>query len=151
MKKKKEDNTKKQLDLLYWLNLERSIKKTNLNKNLKKEIKKENNSMPKLAFGYGYNPEILKNGITKFALSHTLKNGLNLYEFEPKLPYRIFNELSKIMKYKYIGNELRKNNTHINSRYFTTDRNPKEIIKDLNFGIKRLFEIYEMLPKYDTN
>ncbi len=104
---------------------------------------------PKLAFGYGYDPKVLKNGIKHVSFSHELEDGLRLYEFTPKISYRIFNELAKVLNYKCAGNELRKGTTTIKNNYFTTDQDPKTIVKKLNKAIKRLFELYDPLPKYD--
>ena len=74
---------------------------------------------------------------------------MKLYNFEPKLSYRIFIVLGKILKYKCIGSELRKENTIIKSKYFITDKAPDQIINELNIGIKKLFELYEPISKYD--
>jgi len=104
---------------------------------------------PKLAFGYGYNAEILNKGIQKYSFSHTLDNGLKLYEFEPKISYRIFHILASILQYKCLGSELRKNKTAIKNNYFITDKNPKQIVKEINSGLQKLFECYDPLPKYD--
>lgn len=145
MSDEKNYNKSKQKDLAGWINKE---EKTNI---LIKDEKNNDKNQPssKLAFGYGYNPEWLKDGITKYNYSHNLKNGIKLYEFQPKLSYRIFNELSKVLKYECIGNELRKENTTIKNDHFTTDQNPEKIITQLNLAIKKIFEIYEPVPAYD--
>ncbi len=146
MDKRKESTPSKYLDLSKWIKQEGS----NNTKSERKDSDLKNESKnPKLAFGYGYDPETLKGGIMDFSFSHNLGNGLNLYEFKPKISYRIFNELAKVLHYKCAGNELRKGATTIKNNYFTTDQDPKTIIKQLNGGIKRLFELYDALPKYD--
>ncbi|KKK57770.1 hypothetical protein LCGC14_3051120, partial [marine sediment metagenome] len=90
-----------------------------------------------------YDPNIIKKGIVKYTFSHNLENGLKLYEFEPKLSYRIFNILASILKYKCLGSELRDNNTYIKNKYFITDKNPEEVIKKLNFGINEIFKRFK--------
>ncbi len=148
MKIKKNNYSTKKSDLSNWIDLEKiqysegiNNTSTNLN-NLNQDLK------PKLAFGYGYNPEILRKGISKFSYSHSLNNELKLYEFEPKISYRIFNVLAKILKYKCVGSELKKNNTIIKNKYFITDEKPEQVIKELNMGIKEIFEIYEPIHKH---
>jgi len=146
MSDEKKDITKKQKDLAEWI---RKQEKTNIIIKDKKDNNKKQESS-KLAFGYGYNPDWLKDGIRKYNYSHKLKNGIKLYEFQPKLSYRIFNELSKVLKYECIGNELRKENTTIKNDHFTTDQNPEKIIAQLNIAIKKLFEMYEPVPAFDV-
>lgn len=147
MEKKKDMSPTKQCDLTDWLN----SKNGDINiKGKTKESKNKDSSKPKLAFGYGYNPKILTNGIKEFKFSHEVDTDIKLYEFQPKLSYRIFNELGKVLKYNCFGNELRKDNTIIKNDYFITDIDPNDIIKMLNKGIKQLFETYEPSPFYDV-
>lgn len=98
---------------------------------------------PKLAFGFGYNPDLLKRGIIKYSYSHDLENGLKLYEFEPRLSYRIFTVLAKILKYRCVESELRDKNTVIKNKYFITDKNPKKIVEKINYAILEIFENYD--------
>lgn len=149
MNNEKEFKPTKQLDLSSWVNPNIKPKKEVSDQINKKSITKNVNQKPKLAFGYGYNPENLKQGIKSFSLSHTLSTGIKLYEFQPKISYRIFKFLAKIMNYNCIGSELRKNNTIIKNHYFTTDQKPEKIIKEIDFGIRKIFEIYDPLPEYN--
>ena len=150
MNNKKEFMPTKQLDLSSWVNPNIKPKKEVSDQINKKSITKNVNQKPKLAFGYGYNPENLKQGIKSFSFSHTLSNSIKLYEFQPKISYRIFKILAKIMNYNWIGSELRKNNTIIKNHYFTTDQKPEQIIKEIDFGIRKIFEIYDPLPEYNV-
>lgn len=145
MKKETEAKESKQLDLRKWMRV-KSREKRKAVKRKKHDGRKED---PQLAFGYGYNPEILKEGITDFSFSHALEDGTKLYEISPKISYKIFPVLAKILNYKCIGNELRKGNTVIKNRYFTSDQEPEDIVHELNSGIQTLFQKYEPIPKYD--
>ena len=147
MNNKKEIIPTKQLGLSSWVKPTNEEKKDLFDKI---KIKSKNiNQKPKLAFGYGYDPKNLMQGIKKFSFSHSLDNGMKLYEFQPKISYRIFKILAKVMKYKCIGSELKKDSTIIKNHYFTTDQDPEQIIKEIDAGIRRLFEIYDPLPEYD--
>ena len=75
-----------------------------------------------------------------FNPSYDLEKGLKLYEFEPKLSYRIFSILTSILKYRRLGSELRHNNTSIKNKYFITNKNPEEVIRKLNFAINGIFK-----------
>ena len=150
MNNKKDIEPTKQLDLSKWV-IPRKKGESITREQINKRIKVKNiNQKPKLAFGYGYNPENLKQGIKSFSFSHKLSNGIKLYEFQPKISYRIFKILAKIMNYNCIGSELRKNNTIIKNHYFTTDQKPEQIIKEIDFGIRKIFEIYDPLAEYDV-
>lgn len=126
-----------------WLLEKKYLKIISQSQKQENSIKIAEKIKPKLAFGFGYDPNLLKNGILKYSYSHDLEDGFKLFEFEPKLSYRIFNKLSKILNYKCTGSELRKGKTVIKSKYFVTDRDPEEIINSLNKGINQLFENYE--------
>ncbi len=135
----------KQSDLSKWIYDKRNSDenpKYDLFNNNSKRLRKDK---PKLAFGYGYDPNILRKGITKFIYSHDLGNGLKLYEFEPKLSYRIFNILAQILRYKCIGSEIKKGNTTIKNKYFITDKHPEKIVSELNDAIKELFKNFNPL------
>ena len=146
MKLEKESNTTKQGNLSNWTSKEKE------NNNIKENIEEDNliqldqKSKPRLAFGYGYDPNILKNGIKKFYLSHSLKDGLKLYEFTPKLPYRLFHILANILKYKCIGSEIKKGNTIIKNKYFITDGTPEQVVNELNKAINNIFKLYDPIP-----
>ncbi len=141
MRKKRINTDSGQLDLTKWMvHKENADKKYILEESIK--LDKDDDLKPKLAFGYGYKPDILKEGINKYKFSHKLEDGLSLYEFEPKLSYRIFTTLARILNYKCIGSELRNNNTVIKNKYFITDQNPDFIVKELNIGIKKIFSNY---------
>ena len=135
-----ERKSKKQVDLNKWLLEKRAFQTISQEQ---KTESNENKSKPKLAFGFGYDANLLKNGILKYSFSHDLGDGIKLFEFEPKLSYRIFNKLAKVIHYKCIGSELRNGKTVIKSKYFTTNRDPKEIIESINKGIHELFEKYD--------
>lgn len=143
MTNEKRINPTKQVDLSTWINLKNDKYIENPDKSQNRITNDNENIKQKLSFGYGYNPEILKLGINKYKYSHSLENKLKLYEFEPKISYRIFKELANVMKYKCIGSELRKNDTIIKKDYFITDENPENILKDLNRAIHKLFELYD--------
>ena len=143
----KESNPTKQKDLLNWLHKNKDNIYNSENKNHTKSSIKIANDKPKLAFGFGYDPNTLKNGILKYSYSHDLEENLKLYEFEPKLPYRIFNVLARVLKYKCLESEIRHENTVIKNKYFITDKNPKTIINNLNKGITKIFKIYEPVFK----
>ena len=98
---------------------------------------------PKLAFGFGFDPMTMKDGITKYSFSHNLEGRLKLYEFEPRLSYRIFNVLAKILRYKCKESEIRHENTIIKNKYFITDQEPDIIISKLNKVISRIFDNFE--------
>jgi len=149
MKKERSFIPAKQSDLSNWIYWNKKNASNFSNKDLNDNREIFLKIKPKLAFGYGYNPEILNKGIQKYSLSHTLDNGLKLYEFEPKISYRIFHILASILQYKCLGSELRKNKTAIKNNYFITDKNPKQIVKEINSGLQKLFECYDPLPKYD--
>jgi len=140
MVSKRNKNTIKQSDLSSWIIPTRSESISN-----RKELKNEKVQVekPKLAFGHGYNPNTIKNGISKFSFSHTIDKDLKLYEFEPKLSYKIFTTLAKILKYKCIGSELQNERTVIKNTYFITNKDPKVIINDLNNAISEIFKIYD--------
>lgn len=105
-----------------------------------------NVSKPKLAFGYGYNPNILKEGIKKFSFSHDLEHGYKLYTFKPSLSYKIFPILSEYMDYRIINGCLLKNGKiKISYDYFITPHDPNEVINDLNRAIRKIFSNYEPL------
>ena len=105
-----------------------------------------NVSKPKLAFGYGYNPNILKEGIKKYSFSHNLENGYKLYTFKPSLSYKIFPLLSEYMDYRIINGCLLKNGKiKISNDYFITPNDPTEVIYDLNRAIRKIFSDYEPL------
>ncbi len=147
MNSEKDSSPTKQSNLSDW-----ATEEINNDMNYEVRFSKNNRSLtnknkPRLAFGYGYDPNILKNGIKDFSFSHKLDNELKLYEFQPNISYRIFNILANILKYKCQGSELRKDKTIIKNKYFVTDRNPEEIIKELNDGIKSLFKNYDPIPK----
>lgn len=135
----------KQSDLQKWI---KGKKSSSLQK---KKIKTSAKKEQKLAFGYGYNPDILRNGIKQFSYSHDLEDGTKLYEITPKLSYKIFPVLAKILKYKCRGNELRKGNTVIKNRYFTSDQDPEQIIDELNSSIQELFQQFEPMPEYNIS
>ncbi len=85
MDSEKDSNPTKQIDLLKWLPPTRNSLNNSKNKKEKNIINKNPIIKPKLAFGFGYDPMILKNGITKYSFSHNLEGRLKLYEFEPRL------------------------------------------------------------------
>ncbi|HEC40131.1 MAG TPA: hypothetical protein ENI29_17965 [bacterium] len=85
----------------------------------------------------------LKNGITKYSFSHNLEGRLKLYEFKPRLSYRIFNVLAKILRYKCMESEIRHENTIIKNKYFITDQEPDIIISKLNKAISKIFDNFE--------
>ena len=149
MEQDKNDKSTKQVDLSDWV--DNTMKKKSSNNKEILDNKKDNivKTRPRLAFGYGYDPNILRHGINKFSYSHSIEDGLKLYNFKPKLSFRIFIVLAKILKYKCIGSELKKENTIIKNNYFITDKAPDQIINELNIGIKKLFELYEPISKYD--
>ncbi len=146
MELEKRTNPTKQRGLYKWI----------FEKELKPPQNQETDLMPnsdltegrkaRLAFGFGYDPNMLKKGIVKYTFIHDVENGLKLYEFEPKLPYRIFNILAGILRYKCLGSELRDNKTSIKNKYFITDKNPEEVIKKLNFGIREIFKKFSPAP-----
>lgn len=140
MNSEKNRNTTKQSDLSNWVASTGSSKESE-----KKELKSDiiEAEKPKLAFGHGYNPRTLKNGIIKFSYSHSLENDLKLYEFEPKLSYKIFTTLAKILKYKCTGSELHHERTVIKNAYFVTNKDPRVIIGDLNNAISEIFKTYD--------
>ena len=149
MNKEKDSSLTKQSNLSDW-----ATEEINNDRNYKANFSKNNRGLtnqnkPRLAFGYGYDPNILKNGIKSFSFSHKLDSELKLYEFQPNISYRIFHVLANILKYKCQGSELRKNKTVIKNKYFVTYRNPEEIVKELNNGIKSLFKHYDPIPKSD--
>ncbi|MBD3216333.1 MAG: hypothetical protein GF311_27210, partial [Candidatus Lokiarchaeota archaeon] len=117
-------SNKKSDDISLWLredleiDADEEVHEESVIKNKTGKKKKE------LAFGYGYDPEILRSGIEDYKFSHEIKQGKKLYTFNPKLSYRIFNELAAIIRYKNIGSELRNGNTIIKNQYFITDKNP---------------------------
>ena len=143
------DSTK-QLDLQKWVNDKKSISMSGNSDKLDKDAKRLKSTKPKLAFGYGFDPETLKKGITNYSFSHMIDNKNRLYEFQPKISYRIFSALAKIIQYKFVGSELRKGNTVIKNSYFITDKDPTKIVNQLNKGIIKLFEKYDPNAKYDT-
>lgn len=101
-------------------------------------------SKPKLAFGYGYNPNILKEGIKEYTFSHNLENGYKLYIFKPSLSYKIFPLLSEYMDYRIINGCLLKNGKNkISNDYFITPHDPNKVIDDLNNAIREIFSNYE--------
>ncbi|MBD3197713.1 MAG: hypothetical protein GF317_21860 [Candidatus Lokiarchaeota archaeon] len=147
MEDKKGEFSEQNIDLTLWLKSEKNkIQRDDEQIQINKESDLEK---PKLSFGYGYNPENLKEGLKDYKLSHELKQGIKLYTFSPKLSYRIFNELAKIIQFKFIGSELRKGNTIIKNKYFITAKDPKEIYDLINNGIRELFNKFEPIPKYD--
>lgn len=101
---------------------------------------------PKLAFGFGYDPEQLREGITEVKYSHTLEDGTKLYTFKPKLPYRIFKQLAEEIGYETKGNILIKGNTEIKNHDFVTDKDHKLIQKELNHAIEQIYKKYEPVP-----
>ena len=137
----------KQSNLTEWLiegYIKKRIKKdtkVNVDINMGAEVK------PKLAFGFGYDPKTIKNGISNFTFSHSIDKNLKLYEFNPKLSYKIFNTLATIIKYKCIGSELRNGNTTIKNNYFITDKDPEQIVKEINRAITKIFKSFDPLPK----
>ena len=147
MSSENNDQPKKQSNLTEWLNegyKKRNIKKDtndNVNRNMGKEVK------PKLAFGFGYDPKTIKNGINNFNFSHSIDKNLKLYEFNPNLSYKIFNTLATILKYKCIGSELKNGNTTIKNNYFITDKDPKQIVKEINRAITKIFKDFDPIPK----
>lgn len=143
MEPENKSKSTKQIELNKWLLEKKSVKTISQSQKQEDNIKIAERSKPKLAFGFGYDPSLLKNGIFKYSYSHDLEDGIKLFEFEPKLSYRVFNKLAKILNYKCTGSELRKGKTVIKSKYFVTDRDPEEIIHILNKGINELFENYE--------
>lgn len=127
----------KQLDFTNW---EKYIYKRKKNHN----DNSEKNKKPKLAFGYGYDPKQLASGINNYEFSHDMDDGRKLYTFKPKLPYRIYPLLSKIIDYKLLyGSILKKATTEIQNNYFITDKDPEHIIKEINDGIKKIIDNYE--------
>ncbi len=140
MVSKRNKNTKKQSDLSNWIMPSRfnCISKRNELKNEEVQVEK-----PKLAFGHGYNPHTILNGILKFSFSHIIEKDLKLYEFEPKLSYKIFTTLAKILKYKCTGLELQNERTVIKNTYFITNKDPKVIINELNSAISEIFKTYD--------
>jgi len=144
----KKDSTK-QLDLKKWVNNKRPISDSGNSNKIDKVVKNLESIKPKLAFGYGFDPETLKKGITKYSFSHLIDKTNRLYEFQPKISYRIFSALAKIIQYQFVGSELRKGNTIIKNSYFITDEDPKKIVNELNNGIIKLFEKYDPHAKYD--
>ena len=143
MEPEKKLNSTKQGDLYDWIFEKNSEEGCNISKIKISDSILTDNIKPKLAFGFGYDSNLLKKGILKYSYSHDLENGLKLYEFEPKLSYRIFNVLSSILRYKCLGSELRHNNTSIKNKYFITDEKPEEVINKLNDAINEIFERYE--------
>ncbi len=143
MELEKRVNPTKQRDLYSWIFDQKSKPPFDERTDHKTRSYLTENQKPRLAFGFGYDPNIIKKGIVKYTFSHNLENGLKLYEFEPKLSYRIFNILASILKYKCLGSELRDNNTYIKNKYFITDKNPEEVIKKLNFGINEIFKRFK--------
>lgn len=143
----KEVSPTKQRDLIDWIFEKKGMKYESQSKAQEKNLTLTKPRKPNLVFGFGYDPNLLKNGILKYSYSHDLEDGLRLYEFEPKLSYRIFNVLAKILKYKCTGSELRFNKTTIKNKYFITDENPEEVITRLNQAINEIFEKYEPLLK----
>ena len=143
MTPEKKINPTKQRDLYEWIFEESKKESYNRNKVQDSDSTLVKSKKPKLAFGFGYDSNQLKKGVLKYSYSHDLENGLKLYEFEPKLSYRIFNVLANILRYKCLGSELRHNNTSIKNRYFITDENPEEVIEKLNYAINEIFEKYE--------
>jgi len=146
MKFEKESNTTKQGDLSNWTYKEKENNNIKENIEANNFIKLNQKTKPRLAFGYGYDPNILKNGIRKFYLSHSLKDGLKLYEFTPKLPYRLFHILANILKYKCVGSEIKKGKTIIKNKYFITDGTPEQVINELNRAINTIFKLYDPIP-----
>jgi hypothetical protein len=114
-------------------------------------VHKKRIGKPKLAFGYGYDPEDLKKNKISYEYSHTLKDGRKLYLITPELPYRVFHILGKIMGYESTGNELKKGETSIKNDHIVTKEDPKKIVANLNNAISELFEQYDDLPKYESN
>jgi len=84
MNNEKESKPTKQGDLFKWIQLKRNGLNEPKKKKEKNNAKKNLISKPKLAFGFGYDPMKLKNGIIKYSFSHNLEGRLKLYEFEPK-------------------------------------------------------------------
>jgi hypothetical protein len=149
MKRDIKNNSKKQLDLRKWVKDGENIAENNLSYEIDKGVKNKESFKPKLAFGYGFDPETLKKGITKYTLSHSIDKNKRLYEFQPKISYRIFSALADIIHYKFVGSELRKGNTIIKNSYFITDQDPEKVVDLLNTGIFRLFEKYDPHAKYE--
>jgi len=115
------------------------------------DTKESKRKKPELAFGYGYNPDKLKSGIKQYEYSHTLEDGSKLYEFQPKLPYRIFKQLAKEIGYEVErGNVLKKGDIEIKNSDFITKGDPEEVIKNLNYAIKKMFQKYESVKEYDA-
>ncbi|HEC39115.1 hypothetical protein LCGC14_0874300 [marine sediment metagenome] len=143
MDSEKESNPTKQIDLLKWLPLMGNSQNDSKYKKRKNLINKNPIIKPKLAFGFGFDPMTLKNGIIKYSFSHNLEGRLKLYEFEPRLSYRIFNVLAKILRYKCEESEIRHENTIIKNKYFITDQKPDVIISKLNKAISKIFDDFE--------
>ncbi len=143
MKVENDKRLKNHLGLSKWLYKEDFADKNHILRNSDKNRLSKEKTKHKLAFGHGYNPQILRFGITSFSYSHMLEDGLKLYQFTPKLSYRIFNTLAGILKYKCVGSELRNKNTSIKSDHFVTDQPPEEIVDSLNSAIKKLFKEYD--------
>jgi len=123
-----------------YIELISAIKNSTLKEN-KKIDEKENNikritnfvqysKKPKLAFGYDYDPNILKNGINKYVFSHKIKDGRKLYIFKPRISCKIFPILSKLMGYElYNGSILTQGSTEIKSGYFVAKETSEKLLK----------------------
>jgi len=143
MTPEKDPTPTKQSNLYNWTNGVKPVPSIPTERSLDDQISKTQNKKPRLAFGFGFDSKTLKNGILRYSYSHELKDGIKLYEFEPKLSYRIFNVLAKILNYKCTESELRDKRTVIKNKYFLTDQDPEIIVQKLNKGIKLIFENYE--------
>lgn len=106
---------------------------------------------PRLAFGYGFDPETLREGIRSFEFSHKVGE-ISLYTFSPELSFRIFPTLAENMKEYTVswgGLLLIKGKTEIGIHHFVTDRDPQDVVNDINEGLSKIFKKYEIIPKED--
>ena len=147
MSSENNDQPTKQSNLTKWLNEGYKKRHTKIDTNGNVDINMGMNDKPKLAFGFGYDPKTIKNGISNFNFSHSIDKNLKLYEFNPKLSYKIFNTLATILKYKCIGSELKNGNTTIKNNYFITDKEPEQIVREINRAIIEIFKNFDPIPK----
>ena len=147
MSSENKDKPTKQSNLAEWLN-EGHMKK-DIRNDTKDTVYRDmgEGAKPKLAFGFGYDPKTIINGISNFNFSHSIDKNLKLYEFNPKLSYKIFKTLATILKYECIGSELKKGNTTIKNNYFITNEDPEQIVKEINRAITKIFEDFDPIPK----
>ena len=89
---------------------------------------------PVTAFGYGYDPKKLKNGVrlTNCFANPDIGKKVIVCEFEPHLSARNLNVLGELMEYdtsKWGYGRITKENTEIQfSGFFSTDKDAKDVI-----------------------